>query len=53
VESSLQPHSIIAKKSSLVRERKSYVEKSGEIPIKGTGPAAQQEIRIAATSLDQ
>jgi len=29
------------------------VEKSGEMPIKGTGLAAQQEIRIAATSLDQ
>jgi len=30
VESSLWPHSVIAKKNSLVRERKSHVEKSGE-----------------------
>jgi len=30
---SLWSHSIIAKKSSLVRERKPYVEKSREMPI--------------------
>jgi len=40
-------------KSSLVRNRKPHVEKSGKMPIKGTGPAAQQEIRIATTSLNQ
>jgi len=53
VELSPWPHGIIAKKSSLVRERKPHVEKSSEMPIKGTELAARQEIRIAATSLDQ
>jgi len=33
VESSLWPHSIISEKSSLVRKKKPYVEKSREIPI--------------------
>jgi len=49
----LQPHSIIAEKSSLVREKKPHVEKSRETPIKEIGLAAQQEIRIAIISLDQ
>jgi len=53
VELSPWPHGIIAEKSSLVRKRKSHVKKSGEMPIKGTGLVAWQEIRIAAISLDQ
>jgi len=53
VELSLWPHGIIAEKSSLVRERKPYVEKSKEMPIKETGLVAWQEIRIAATLLNQ
>jgi len=53
VELSPWPHGVIAKKSSLVRKRKPYVEKSKEMPIKETGLTAWKEIRIAATSLDQ
>ena len=46
-------NSIIAEKSSLVRKRKSYVEKFREMPSKEIGPAVWQEIRIAAILLNQ
>jgi len=46
VELSLQPHGIIAENSNLVRRKKPYVKKSEKMPIKGTGLAAWQEIRI-------
>jgi len=44
---------IIAKNSSLVKRKKSHVEKFRKISIKGTGLAAWQEIKIAMLSLDQ
>ena len=53
VELSMQPHSIIAENSSIARKKKSHVEKSGKIPIKGTGLVAWQKIRIVIALLNQ
>jgi len=49
----MQPHSIIAENSSIARKKKSHVEKSGKIPIKGTGLVAWQKIRIVIALLNQ